>query len=213
MREEYLRHGLAESQVVCVPLFGDGAPDPEPPTPRPLSGQVLMVGRLTDLKGGVELVRALPRARAALGRELELVVAGDGPERPRMQAEAVARRVPVRFVGWVDRPERERLMRGADLLAVPSVWPEPFGMVGVEAGGVGLPSVAFAVGGIPDWCEPGVSGELAPGAPPTSEGLADAITRALRDEGHHARLREGAWRLSRRFRAEAHVDALGALLS
>ncbi|OJT21806.1 hypothetical protein BO221_23830 [Archangium sp. Cb G35] len=208
MREEYLRHGLSSSQVVCVPLFGDGAPDPEPPAPRPPSGQVLMVGRLTELKGGVELVRALPGAREALGRELELVVAGDGPERPRMESEAAARRVPVRFVGWVDRAEREALMRRADLLAVPSVWPEPFGMVGVEAGGVGLPSVAFAVGGIPDWCEPGVSGELAPGNPPTSEGLAGAIVRALADAGHHARLREGAWHMSRRFDAGAHVDAL-----
>ncbi|MGZ3460255.1 MAG: glycosyltransferase family 4 protein, partial [Archangium sp.] len=181
MREEYLRHGLAASQVVCVPLFGDGAPDPEPPSPRPSSGQVLMVGRLTELKGGVELVRALPLARAALGRELELVVAGDGPERPRMQAEAEVRRVPVRFAGWVDRAGREQLMRRADLLAVPSGWPEPCGMVGVEAGGVGLPSVAFAVGGIPDWCEPGVSGELAPGDPPSAEGLASAIVRALAD--------------------------------
>jgi glycosyltransferase involved in cell wall biosynthesis len=212
MREEYLRHGLAASQVVCVPLFGDGAPDPEPPAPRPPSGQVLMVGRLTELKGGVELVRALPGARAALGRELELVVAGDGPERPCMEAEAAARRVPVRFAGWVDRAGRERLMRRADLLAVPSVWPEPFGMVGVEAGGVGLPSVAFAVGGIPDWCEPGVSGELAPGDPPTPEGLAGAIVRALADAGHHARLREGAWRMAGRFNAGAHVDALCGLL-
>jgi glycosyltransferase involved in cell wall biosynthesis len=212
MREEYLRHGLAASQVVCVPLFGDGAPDPEPPSPRPPSGQLLMVGRLTELKGGVELVRALPRARAALGRELELVVAGDGPERPRMEAEAAALRVPVRFAGWVDRAAREALMRRADLLAVPSVWPEPFGMVGVEAGGVGLPAVAFAVGGIPDWCEPGVSGELAPGNPPAPEGLAAAIVRALADAGHHARLREGAWRMARRFNAEAHVDALCALL-
>ncbi len=213
MREEYLRHGLADAQVVCVPLFGDGAPDSEPPAPRPLSGQVLMVGRLTELKGGVELVRALPKARASLGRELELLVAGDGPERPRMQAEAEARRVSVRFLGWVDRAERERWMRQADLLAVPSVWPEPFGMVGVEAGGVGLPSVAFAVGGIPDWCEPGVSGELAPGTPPTPEGLADALVRALSNAEHHARLREGAWRVARRFSAEAHVDALSALLA
>jgi len=212
MREEYLRHGLATSQVVCVPLFGDGAPDPEPPAPRPPSGQLLMVGRLTDLKGGVELVRALPSARAGLGRELELVVAGDGPERPRMEAEAAALRVPVRFAGWVDRAGREELMRRADLLAVPSVWPEPFGMVGVEAGGVGLPAVAFAVGGIPDWCEPGVSGELAPGDPPAPEGLAAAIVRALAEVGHHARLREGAWRMARRFNAAAHVDALCALL-
>jgi glycosyltransferase involved in cell wall biosynthesis len=212
MREEYLRHGLAGSQVVCVPLFGDAPLDAEPPTPRPSSGQVLLVGRLTELKGGVELVRALPAAREALGRELELVVAGDGPERPRMEAEAAARRVPVRFAGWVDRAERERLMRRADLLAVPSVWPEPFGMVGVEAGAVGLPSVAFEVGGIPDWCEPGVSGELAPGRPPTTRGLADAIVRALAHPEHHARLREGAWRMARRFNAEAHVDALDGLL-
>lgn len=208
MREEYLRHGVSESRLVCIPLFGDGAPDAEPPAPRPPSGQVLMVGRLTELKGGVELVRALPVARAALGRELELVVAGDGPERPRMQEEAAARRVPVRFAGWVDRAGRDALMRRADLLVVPSVWPEPFGIVGLEAGGVGLPSVAFAVGGIPDWCEPGVSGELAPGNPPTSRGLADAIVRALADAGHHARLREGAWRMARRFSAEAHVDVL-----
>jgi glycosyltransferase involved in cell wall biosynthesis len=82
----------------------------------------------------------------------------------------------------------------------------------VEAGGVGLPSVAFAVGGIPDWCEPGESGELAPGNPPTPEGLAEALVRALADPGHHARLREGAWRMARRFNAEAHVDALSALL-
>jgi len=212
MREEYLRHGLGESRVRCVPLFGDSAADPEPPTPRTLSGLVLMVGRLTDLKGGVELVRAMREARTALGRALELVVAGDGPQRERMRAEAEARGVPVRFVGWVERAEREWWMRRADVLAVPSVWPEPFGMVGVEAGGVGLPSVAFSVGGIPDWCEPGVSGELASGQPPTVSGLAAALVRALADPEHHARLREGAWRMARRFTARAHVDALEALL-
>jgi glycosyltransferase involved in cell wall biosynthesis len=129
-----------------------------------------------------------------------------------MRAEAESRRVPVRFTGWVDRAGRERLMRQADLLAVPSVWPEPFGVVGAEAGGVGLPSVAYAVGGIPDWCEPGVSGELAPGDPPTPEGLADAIVRALADAGHHARLREGAWRMARRFAAATHLDELCAIL-
>lgn len=212
MREEYLRHGLSEARVRCLPLFGDSVPQAEPPAPRPSSGQVLMVGRLTELKGGVELVRALSMARAALGRELELVVAGDGPERERMRREAVARRVPVRFAGWVDRAGREALMRGADLLAVPSVWPEPFGMVGVEAGAVGLPAVAFAVGGIPDWCEPGVSGELAPGHPPTVRGLSDAIVRALAEPAHHARLREGAWRMASRFSPGAHVDALCVLL-
>jgi glycosyltransferase involved in cell wall biosynthesis len=85
-------------------------------------------------------------------------------------------------------------------------------MVGVEAGAVGLPAVAFAVGGIPDWCEPGVSGELAPGHPPTVRGFSEALVRALSNPAHHARLREGAWRMASRFSPGAHVDALCALL-
>lgn len=208
MRLECLRHGLAEAQVACVPLFSDGARDSSPPPPRPPRGKVLMVGRLTDLKGGLELIRALPLASARLGRALELVVAGEGSERRRMESEAAARGVAVRFAGWVGRTERQRLMREADVLAVPSLWPEPFGLVGVEAGGVGLPGVAFAVGGIVDWCEPGVSGELAPGLPPTAEGLAEALVRALGSAEHHARLREGAWRMAARFTPEAHLQAL-----
>ncbi len=103
-------------------------------------------------------------------------------------------------------------MRGADLLAVPSVWPEPFGLVGLEAGCVGLPAVAFAVGGISDWLRPGVSGELAPGDPPTIAGLADAIGRALADLDHHARLRYGAWTVAQSFTQPAHLAGLERIL-
>jgi glycosyltransferase involved in cell wall biosynthesis len=212
MREEYLRQGLGPSQVVRLPLFSEEPPQPEPPLPRPLSGRVLLIGRLTNLKGGVELVRALPLASRALGRELELVVAGEGPELPRLRAEVAARGVKADFAGWVGRAERQRLMGEADVLAVPSVWPEPFGLVGLEAAAVGLPAVAYALGGITEWCEPGVSGELAPGHPPTVEGLAEALVRALRSEHHLARLREGAWRMAARFTPHAHVEALHALL-
>ena len=68
----------------------------------------------------------------------------------------------------------------ADLLVVPSLWPEPFGLVGLEAARHRLPVAAFAVGGIPDWLRPGVNGYLAPGDPPTPGGLADAIIACLR---------------------------------
>ena len=103
-------------------------------------------------------------------------------------------------------------MREADLLAVPSVWPEPFGLVGIEAGCVGLPAVAFAVGGIPDWLIPGKSGELAPGDPPTADGLALAIVRALADPTPLQRLRIGAWEVARTFRPGRHLDELERIL-
>ena len=104
------------------------------------------------------------------------------------------------------------MMREADVLAVPSVWPEPFGLVGIEAGCVGLPAAAFDVGGVRDWVRPGESGELAPGDPPTADGLVQAIVRALADPAHLNRLRVGAWEVVRGFGRERHVEGLQRIL-
>ena len=70
-------------------------------------------------------------------------------------------------------------MRESRLLVVPSVWPEPFGSVGMAAARYGVPAAAFAVGGIPQWLHDGVNGHLASATPPTSASLADAVIRCL----------------------------------
>ena len=106
-------------------------------------------------KGLRHLVAALPAASADLGRRLTLIVAGDGPDRAAVEADARRLGVPAEFLGWVGLERRTLEMRAADVLAVPSVWPEPFGLVGVEAGCVGLPAVGYATGGITDWRLPG----------------------------------------------------------
>src|SRR5262245_19017241 len=110
-----------------------------------------MVGRLTKAKGGEQLLRAIPLASAKLGRPLSVTIAGTGPEHERLETLGRVLAVAVTFTGWVDAAMRTALMREADLLVVPSVWPEPFGLVGLEAGSVGLPAVAYASGGILDW--------------------------------------------------------------
>ena len=104
-------------------------------------------------------------------------------------------------------------MRSADLLAVPSVWPEPFGLVGVEAGCVGLPAVAYAVGGISAWLRPGESGELAPADPPTAPGLAKAIVRVLADVAYWRQLSAGAWEMARNYTREGHVSHIDEILN
>jgi glycosyltransferase involved in cell wall biosynthesis len=213
MHEEFLRHGVAPERLHLVPLFpSETYPDAEAPQPRQMSGRILMAGRFTDLKGGTLLVRAIAAAREVLGRPLQLVLAGDGPELAKMIALARRENVSVEYHSWVAANERETLFRSVDLLAVSSVWPEPFGKVGIEAGCIGLPSVAFAVGGIPDWLIPGETGEAADANPPTVRGLAGAIVRALSDPEHYQHLRVGAWHLAQRFSLSSHIQQLEEVL-
>jgi len=207
MLENYRRLGVAEDRLHLLPYFPTAQKaDPEAPSTRSCGLQILLIGRLTELKGSTHLVRALPIASRLLNRPLKLVVAGDGPERPALEKLAHQLNVDVQFTGWIGPAEREQLYRTSDLLVVPSTWSEPFGLVGIEAGCVGLPAVGFAVGGIPDWLIAGVSGEIAPGDLPTLTGLADAIHRALRDPLHWQQLRVGAWNTARRFTSDGHLD-------
>lgn len=214
MGREMLRHGIAASRVRRVPMPSpDIAPLPAPPQRRDFSDRVLFVGRLTRLKGVDFLVRAVPAAGQTLGRTLTLAIAGTGPEQPALADLARAVGVRTEFVGQVDRANVALLMRDADVLVVPSLWPEPFGLAGIEAAGLGTPSVGFALGAIPEWLRPGVTGELAPGDPPTPGGLAAALVRALSDAGHHQRLREAAWEWARSVTMDDHVQALVAVFN
>jgi glycosyltransferase involved in cell wall biosynthesis len=212
MREQLGRHGVPASSVEILPLFPPMAPAPELPPAPEANGVVLFIGRLTELKGPGMLVEAIGPAERALGRPLTAVFVGDGPEQGKLEAQVRAAGVRARFLGWLEAAAVAREIRGAELLAVPSVWPEPFGLVGLEAGGLGVPSVGFRVGGIPDWLRAGESGELASGDPPRASDLGAAIVRALRDRSHYVRLSEGAWRVAGEYTRSAHLTRIEQIL-
>ena len=212
MQREYERHGLHATWI-------KGAIEPGPiadgasASAADREWRLLFVGRMDALKGGIFLLDALPLAAKELKRTLSLTFAGDGPARASWSAHATAltRRDPhlqVEFVGWLDRDDVDRRMAAADLLVLPSVWPEPFGLVGLEAGHRRLPVAAFDVGGISEWLRPGVNGHLAPGDPPTATGLAEAIVACLRDRQTHDRLRDGAASVAAEFGLDEHIRAL-----
>lgn len=213
MYHELQQHGVGLDNLHVLPLpVTSGVPQLRELTARPFQGRLLFVGRLADLKGAHYLMQALPVAAAQLGRPLSLTVAGEGPERQNLMDLARRIGIHVDFPGWVEARRKAELMCESDLLVVPSLWPEPFGLVGIEAGSQGLPAVAYDTGGIPDWLIPGQSGELAPAKPPTIQGLADAIVRALADPRHYAELCRGAWDMSQRFTMQKHLTALERIL-
>ena len=217
MQNEYVNHGLTAERVFNVRYGPDPHPLGQPPADGDVQGdrpwRLLFVGRMDQLKGGRELLQALPSVARRLDRDLELTFAGDGELRPSWEAIASQLRrdeprIQIRFAGWVGRSAVDSLCAQSDLLVLPSLWPEPLALVGLEAARHHLPVAAFAVGGISDWLTNGENGFLAPGDPPTVEGLADAIVACLENPDTLARLREGAGRLSADFAFDRHIELL-----
>jgi len=169
----------------------------------PQTRDVLYLGRLTASKGVHVLLEALANLEG-----VTVAIAGDGPERASLEERAARLDLVgrVEFLGWVDQSARPSLFASARVLALPSLWQEPFGMVGVEAFAAGLPVVASDVGGIPSWLHEGAAGLLVPAG--DAARLADAISRVLGDEELRSELAARGPREAERFSMESHLELL-----
>jgi glycosyltransferase involved in cell wall biosynthesis len=228
MRNEYLALGFPRDRVVRFAYYvesGDNAnanPASVNPPRRVREAskpyRLLFMARMDLLKGGHYLLQALRAIAGSLSVPVEVVFAGDGPARRKWEklGRTVTREHPdirVTFTGWVRPAAHTALLSSVDLLVMPSLWPEPFGRVGPEAGLWGVPAVGYAVGGISEWLQDGINGYLAPGDPPTPEGLGQALLRFLENPGLHAALSAGAIAVARRFSVRRHIESLLAVLS
>jgi glycosyltransferase involved in cell wall biosynthesis len=106
------------------------------------------------------------------------------------------------FEDWPNAAVREAQRRCLALVA-PSVWPEPFGMVLIEALAAGRPVIGSRVGGIAEVVQHELNGLLVP--PGDATALRTAVTSLVEDDWLVARLAEGARSSAGRFRAEAVV--------
>lgn len=219
MRSECIVQGVDAARVRQLPVF---VPGQSRATSRPACGldastpvHMIFVGRMERLKGAHMLLAALEQIPPPMLRDLRVTVVGDGRERPRCEELAGRLRaggLRIEFTGWLSHERCAELIRTADLLAVPSVWPEPLGLVGLEASAAGVAAVAFDVGGVREWLTDDVTGRIVPGRPSTS-GLARALEDCLRDR---ERLRRWGIAAADRVRPRtiaAHVSALEELLS
>jgi phosphatidylinositol alpha-1,6-mannosyltransferase len=147
----------------------------------PLPADALLlagVGRHVRRKGFAWFVE---RVMPLLPPDVVFLLAGDGPETPAIR-EAAARagmEDRVRMLGRVTDGELADLYRGADLFVMPNL-PVPgdmegFGVVALEAGLAGLPTVAAELEGIRDAVTVGANGDLVP--PGDARAFASAVLR------------------------------------
>lgn len=163
--------------------------------------RILYVGQLVAGKG----VRVLLEAAARLRVPFTLTIVGAGRDEQLLRRRA-ASLAPgaVRFAGW--QTDVAPFFAAADVVVVPSLWNEPFCLVGVEALAAGVPVVAFDRGGIGDWLKPDETGVF---APPTADGLARTLEGLFADPARLIRLsRTGAAFVRAHYSTAAFVEGI-----
>jgi glycosyltransferase involved in cell wall biosynthesis len=141
--------------------------------------------------------------------EAEFVICGEGRRLSDMRrlAEDLGIGERIRFAGWLDPDPLAEEFANASLVVMPSLWPEPFGLVGIEALAAGRPAVASATGGIVDWLDDGVAGLRVP--PGDELALAAALNELLADPEKQKTMGMAGRRVvADRFSPASHLTAL-----
>jgi glycosyltransferase involved in cell wall biosynthesis len=200
------RCGIPLKKLVVIP---NGVRVPEMPrVPRAALGVhdeaflVCCAGRLAPEKGFDRVIEALgtPRLRA---RNVELIIAGDGPSRDALETLAIQRGVAARVHLLGHRADLPGVLKTADAFVVSSLH-EGMSNVLMEAMALGLPCVTTPVGGVEELVVQGETGLAIEASAP--EPIASALGQLLDDPALARRLGIAARdRMAREFSIEANV--------
>lgn len=197
MREKFVEAGIPESKIEVVRHCWRASPT----TPRCEEDRhYLYLGRLVPEKGVREIVNAWHVIEARMGgRCPDLVIAGSGSDEEILRGLATGSG-RVRFAGFVDGAEKDRLIRQSRGLLVPSAWWEPLGLTAYEAFAAGRPVIATRAGALQETVVDGVTGWTHEAG--NISALADAIV-AAEAAGTEERARRG---LAGREWLQVHAD-------
>ncbi|MEK9130527.1 MAG: glycosyltransferase [Patescibacteria group bacterium] len=195
---KHLERGFKRQQFSVVPLFTDALKQ----APRyDDDGYILYYGRLVPEKGVDVLLKAMQEMPG-----VPCKIVGTGPEE--IQLHIVGDRLPnVTFEGYQSGQALWDLVRGARAVVVPSLWPEVFGLVAVEAMAFGKPVIASRIGALPEIVGDAQTGFLC--EPGDVNGLRRAIMRLAEDPVLATSLgRAGRLRAEQKYTAEVHYQKI-----
>jgi len=203
-RERALSHGYAFASSEINPA-GAGDEFLHEAPPQPWSWRLLYVGRIDERKGIDTAIRALeylpPEAT------LRVVGSGDDGAEKRLRALAGDR---VTFKGLVPREQLPQVYAAADAVLFPVRWREPWGVVPLEAMGIGRPVIATGRGGSGEYLRDEDNALLFDAEDPGA--LAAQVRRLAEDEALRERLRAAGLRTAREHTAAAHDARVTAIL-
>ncbi len=185
----------------------------ELPPPRPRERLILFAGRVVAEKGPDAFVMACAAALPLLPGWRAIAIGADrfredSPETAFVQSvRAAAEHAPVAMAGYRDHPEVLDAMSRAAIVVVPSRWPEPFGLVALEAMASGAALICSPRGGLRE-----VAGDTALYADPDRpEGIAAALKLLGRDEARRNDMAAAGRARARQFDLPVIAEQLAAL--
>jgi len=184
MRDEAILAGIPREQVELLHYFTTHVDDVSGSSDE---NRIVFAGRLSRTKGVHHLLEAMKLVLASVpNAHLDLL--GDGIDREAFVglAKNLGLSDQTTFHGWADRVKVDEYLKRATVVAFPSIYPEAFGIVGIEAMARGKPVVAFDVGGVKDWLEDQVTGVLV--AAGDVWGLAEGLIKFLSDKQEYTRM-------------------------
>lgn len=199
VRDKFVEHGWDSRKFEVLSHFQEV----KPIDPAPSEGPILYVGRLSAEKGVDDLIRAMAQLPS-----LQLVVAGEGPERSALQHLAASLQVTnVTFAGHVSAAERDVLIRQSVFTVLPSHAYETLGKTILESYALGRPVVASDIGSRRELVKEGETGLLYRCG--DASALAAAIQSLATDPERNAEMGRTAWEWVRRdFTPETHYQQI-----
>jgi glycosyltransferase involved in cell wall biosynthesis len=167
--------------------------------------KIICVSRLEAEKGIDYLIKAL----SMVPIKAKIFIIGEGPHLPKLKqiVKSLSLKHKIIFTGWVENNKLTNFYSQASVAVVPSIWPEPFGIIGLEAMANQVPVVAFDVGGISDWLINGETGFLVPAK--DVKRLAGKINYILDNPNGAEKMgKNGRALVKEKFIASTHINAL-----
>ena len=195
VQSRMLRAGYDGAKIRILP---NCVPVPEQILDPKRGSYVAFLGRLSAEKGILVLLEA------AKMTGIPVRIAGSGDQREELVTKSSSN---VTFHGWLGRDGVADFYAGARFTVVPSVWPEPFGLVATEAMSYGLPVIAARSGGLAEIVTHGETGLLY--EPANAEELAEHMLRLWNAKEECGRLGANARRsVKARYNDDVYYDGL-----
>lgn len=205
MLDELIRNGINKDKIRVIPCYTDKVMDNEEDE-RDENKTILCVGRFDGVKGMTEFIEALGYIK---GHEWRAEIVGDGEflTEGREKVKGLGLENRVDFIGRLSSDAIDRCYNRCRVVVMPSMIPESFGIVGIEAFAFGKPVIAFDSGGIKEWLKDGENGFMVRRG--DAKGLSARILTVLNDKGLAQSLgKRGRDSVENSFRRYHHIKRL-----